>query len=367
VSAMLRADTSATSQSSEAPILAVRDLSKSFPARRDVIDVLRRRRPTLVAVDGVTFDLRAHQAIGIVGESGSGKSTVAKCIVRLHEPDAGTIIYRGADVRGARRKELARIRRAVQLIYQDPYASLNPLMSVEGAVAEPAEVHGLIPKTMTPRQYAAEVLDLVGLDSSIGRRRPNQLSGGQRQRVAIARAMAVQPEVLIADEPVSALDVSIQAQVLNVFEKLRAEQGVAIIMIAHQLPVVAMLADTILVMYLGRIVEAGPAHEVFGSPGHPYTVALLESQPGPHRRAERRRPVLEGEIPSPLRIPSGCRFRTRCPIAQPICSEVDPPPMVLPGGQRAWCHFADEVKVRGSSITDHGITTTGVTSGGRAQ
>jgi oligopeptide/dipeptide ABC transporter ATP-binding protein len=325
-------------------ILRVEGLEKSFPARRDVIDVLKRQRPKLLAVDGVSFELRSHQAIGIVGESGSGKSTVAKCLVRLLEPDSGSITFRSTDVRAARGKGLASIRRAMQLIYQDPYSSLNPLMTVEQAISEPARVHGLIPEGRSSLAYVTEILELVGLSSRIAGRRPSQLSGGQRQRVAIARAMAVRPEILIADEPVSALDVSIQAQVLNVFEKLRAEQGVAIIMIAHQLAVLAQLADSVLVMYLGRIVEAGPAEQVFGRPGHPYTVALLKSQPGRHRRSQRRQPALEGEIPSPLNIPSGCRFRTRCPMAQDICREVDPAPVDLGGGHLSWCHFADLVK-----------------------
>jgi oligopeptide/dipeptide ABC transporter ATP-binding protein len=327
-------------------ILSVQNLTKSFVGRRDAGEKLRREKPRLVAVDDVSFDLRAHQAIGVVGESGSGKSTIAKCVVRLLEPDSGAITYRMRDVLAAGPKELARIRRSMQLIYQDPYSSLNPLMSVENAVAEPAVVHGLIPEGRTSRQFAAEMLDLVGLAPSIGRRRPSQLSGGQRQRVAIARAMAVRPEVLIADEPVSALDVSIQAQVLNLFEQLRAEQGVAIIMIAHQLGVVAQLADTLLVMYLGRVVESGPAGRIFTAPGHPYTVGLLKSQPGRHRRDERRAPALEGEIPSPLNIPTGCRFRTRCPMAREICERVDPPAIDLGGGQLSWCHFATEVSDR---------------------
>jgi oligopeptide transport system ATP-binding protein len=333
------------------PILSVRNLSKAFVGRRDVSEKLRREKPRLVAVDDVSFDLRAHQAIGVVGESGSGKSTIAKCLVRLIEPDAGSITYRSTDVLAAGPKELSQIRRAMQLIYQDPYSSLNPLMSVEKAVAEPAEVHGLIPEGRSAGQFAAEMLELVGLAPSIGSRRPSQLSGGQRQRVAIARAMAIRPELLIADEPVSALDVSIQAQVLNLFEKLRAEQGVAIIMIAHQLGVVAQLADTLLVMYLFRIVESVPAQRIFSAPGHPYTAALLKSQPGPHRRGQRHGPALEGEIPSPLNIPSACRFRTRCPMAQDICAEVDPPPIDLGDGQKSWCHFAGDMIERSQAGT----------------
>jgi peptide/nickel transport system ATP-binding protein len=324
-------------------VLQVEGLSKSFDASRDVIDVIRRRRPKLIAVDGVSFDLKAHETVGIVGESGSGKSTLGKCLVRLHEPDTGSITFGGTDVLAAGGRELAAVRRAMQLIYQDPYSSLNPLMTVGEAVGEPASVHGLVASGQSGADYVSAMLDLVGLSPALASRRPSQLSGGQRQRVAIARAMAARPEVLIADEPVSALDVSIQAQILNVFDKLRLEEGVAVIFIAHQLSVVAHIAERVLVMYLGRIVESGPADRVFQSPRHPYTVALLRSQPGRHRRGARRRPALSGEIPSALDIPSGCRFRTRCPIAQEICKEVDPPPVETEAGHTSWCHFAEAV------------------------
>lgn len=323
------------------PVLTVESLSKTFRARRNALDVLQRRRPEVVAVDDVSLALAPHSTIGIVGESGSGKSTLAKCLVRLIEPDRGVVRFGNCDVLAARGEELAAVRRAMQLIYQDPYSSLNPLMSVGRAVSEPARVHGLIPPNQTADAYTTEMLEMVGLNREFAGRRPSQLSGGQRQRVAIARAMAVQPQVLVADEPVSALDVSVQAQVLNLFEKLRAEQGLAVIFIAHQLNVVAHVADVVMVMYLGRIVESGPAKRVFSNPGHPYTAALLKSQPG--RRRERRRPALQGEIPSAMDVPSGCRFRTRCPMAQEICTEIDPEPADFGGGHRAWCHFADQV------------------------
>ena len=327
----------------EAPILRVEGVAKRFPQARGLLDAARRRpQRELVAVDGVSFELRRNQTIGIVGESGSGKSTLAKCLVRLNEPDAGTVEFKSTDVLAAEKGDLARIRRSMQLVYQDPYSSLNPLISVGQAVAEPAVVHGLVGKGAAAREYAGEKLALVGLPASLAARRPTQLSGGQRQRVAIARAMSVDPEVLIADEPVSALDVSVQAQVLNLFEKLRAEQGVATVFIAHQLAVVAHVADVVLVMYLGRIVEAGPAREVFRQPGHPYTKALRRSQPGRSRRANRK-PALQGEIPSPLDVPSGCRFRSRCPLAQEICAEVDPAAVKLGSEHRSWCHFADQV------------------------
>jgi peptide/nickel transport system ATP-binding protein len=324
-------------------LLRVEGVSKAFAARRDLADVIRRRRHGLVALDGVSFELREHQALGVVGESGSGKSTLAKCLVRLEEPDSGTVTLGGRDVRAAGRKELASLRRSMQLIYQDPYSSLNPLMTVGQAVTEPAVVHGIIPDGQTRADWTREILNLVGLPASVASRRPSQLSGGQRQRVAIARAMAVRPTLLIADEPVSALDVSIQAQILNLFEKLRVEQGLAMIFISHQLGVVAHMADTIMVMYLGRVVETGPAREVFRRPAHPYTVGLLESQPGLHRRATATKAALKGEIPSPLNIPTGCRFRTRCPMAQEICKTVDPPAAQLGSGHLSWCHFPADV------------------------
>ena len=330
-------------------ILRVERLSKTFEARRDLRDIVHRRRRVLVAIDGVSFELRARQALGVVGESGSGKSTLAKCLVRLEEPDSGTVTLDGRDVRAARGAELASVRRSMQLIYQDPYSSLNPLMTVGQAISEPAVVHGIVPAGRTVDDWTSESLDLVGLPASISRRRPSQLSGGQRQRVAIARAMAVRPDLLIADEPVSALDVSIQAQILNLFARLRADQGLAMIFISHQLGVVAHMADVIMVMYLGRIVESGPAQTVFRHPAHPYTVGLLESQPGFHRRSQRRA-ALKGEIPSPLNIPSGCRFRTRCPMAQAICATVDPPQVELGTGHFSWCHFPSDVPAaRGGS------------------
>ncbi|WP_028922250.1 ABC transporter ATP-binding protein [Pseudonocardia acaciae] len=321
------------------PLLTVAGLAKSYPGRRDVVDVLRHRRPPrLVALDGVSLELGAREAVGIVGESGSGKSTLAKCLVRLVEPDGGTIRFGSRDVRAARGTELAGLRRRMQLIYQDPYSSLNPLMSVEQAVSEPAVVHGLL-AGRSANERVAELLDLVGLPAEIASRRPHQLSGGQRQRVAIARAMATSPRLLLADEAVSALDVSVQAQVLELFERLRAEQGVAMLFIAHQLAVVAQVCDRIVVMYLGRIVESGPTREVFRNPAHPYTEALLRSQPGRHRRSRDTEPALRGEPPSPMDIPSGCRFRTRCPMAREICAQVDPAPSVVGTGHTSWCHF----------------------------
>jgi oligopeptide/dipeptide ABC transporter ATP-binding protein len=321
-------------------LLRVDRLFKSFTVSARVARGARRRDASkLTALDGVSLELAPRQVVGIVGESGSGKSTLARCIVRLVEPDEGRITYRERDVLGARGGELMELRRAMQLIYQDPYSSLNPLMVVGEAIAEPAWVHDLIDRGGR-HAFAAERLRMVGLSPDLAARRPRELSGGQRQRVAIARAMAVQPEMLIADEALSALDVSAQAQILDLLRSLRANTGVGILLISHQLPVVAQIADVVLIMYLGRIVESGPAARVFSAPAHPYTAGLLAAQPGMHRRERRKVPALRGEIPSPLAIPSGCRFRTRCPRAESICAEVDPARVAVGHGHGAWCHFA---------------------------
>jgi oligopeptide/dipeptide ABC transporter ATP-binding protein len=324
-------------------ILDVGALTKWFDARRGIADtLLRRPTPRITAVDGVSFSMAPHQVVGVVGESGSGKSTLAKCLVRLIEPDGGTVRFRDQDVLSLRGKELKRVRRSMQMIFQDPYSTLNPMMSIRDAISEPAKVHGLIGSSERDA-YAHRLLDMVGLSAAHGERRPRELSGGQRQRVAIARAMAVEPELLIADEAVSALDVSIQAQILNLFAQLREEKGVAILFVAHQLSVVAHIADLVMVMYLGALVEAGPVEEIFSRAGHPYTMALIAAQPGKHTRRGNRTPALAGEMPSPSAIPSGCRFRTRCPFAQDICAEVDPPPRELGPAHWSKCHFAGEL------------------------
>jgi oligopeptide transport system ATP-binding protein len=327
---------------SEERLLTVRDLSKAFMLRRSMAGSERGESRRLVALDRVSLGVRTHEIVGVVGESGSGKSTLAKCLVRLVEPDAGGVEFQGRDVLALRGWELAQARRQMQMIYQDPYSSLNPLMSVGTAVAEPARVHRLSDRDRQA-EHVRHALEIVGLNPALASRRPRELSGGQRQRVAIARAMAVRPELLLADEAVSALDVSIQAQILNLFASLRDEHGVAIVFIAHNLSVVAHIADRVNVMYLGAIMESGPTAEVFATPGHPYTAALLSAQPGRHRRRQAAKPVLRSEIPSPLNIPSGCRFRTRCPLAQDICREQAPPDVDLGSGRVARCHFAHDV------------------------
>jgi oligopeptide transport system ATP-binding protein len=322
-------------------LLDVQGLGKKFDVRRTAGEVLRRSAANHVtAVSDASLSVAAHQVVGLVGESGSGKSTLAKCVVRLIEPDTGSVHIDGKDVLAAGGEELLQVRRSVQMIFQDPYSSLNPLMATGKAISEPASVHRLI--TSSERAaHAHRLLEMVGMSKEHADRRPRELSGGQRQRVAIARAMSVEPKLLIADEALSALDVSIQAQMLNLFAKLREEKGVAIFFIAHQLSVVAHMADIVMVMYLGALVETGPVDAMFSRPAHPYTRALLAAQPGKHRR--RGAPTLVGEIPSPTAIPSGCRFRTRCALAQEICTAVDPPAKELARGHWSKCHFADRV------------------------
>jgi oligopeptide/dipeptide ABC transporter ATP-binding protein len=319
------------------PLLEVRGLRKSFALPRTPSEVLRKPQ-RLVAVDGVSLAIDAGQTLAVVGESGSGKSTLASCIIRLLEPDEGTITFRGIDVLAATGDQQKDLRRRIQMVFQDPYSALNPRMTIGHAVVEPAVVHRLHPKHDRDR-LARELFETVGLSPRLMSRRPAALSGGQRQRATIARALAAQPEVLIADEAVSALDVSIQAQILNLLIDLQERLGLAIIFITHQLSLVGKLADSVAVMYRGRIVEQGPTESVFSNPAHPYTVALLEAQPGPHRKHVRRQTV-RGEAAAAVDLSRGCRFRDRCPLAQEVCERVDPPAVELAGGHEACCHFA---------------------------
>ena len=317
------------------PILAVEGLEKWFAVGRSLLAVLRRRPPERVlAVDGVSVHLLPNEVLGIVGESGSGKSTLARCLVALYRPDGGRIVFDGVDVTEARGQQRRDLHGRMQMIYQDPFTSLNPQMSIGAAVEEAGKVHG-----RAGEDFVGDLLELVGLPRSFAARRPRALSGGQRQRAAIARALAVQPEVLIADEAVSALDVSIQAQILNLFARLSDELGLAMIFIAHDLAVVSHVADRVAIMYLGRIVEEGPVDAVFRTPRHPYTRALLDAHPDPYALGalDETAPI-SGDIPSPLDIPSGCRFRTRCPYATDICETDDP--ALLPDGDphRVACH-----------------------------
>lgn len=327
----------------EGAILAVNGLSKSFAGRRSLLDMLHGApAPRLVALDDVSLSLGRNEVLGIVGESGSGKSTIARCIIRLERPDRGTISFDGQDVWHAEAAGLRQIRKDMQLIYQDPYGSLNPRMSIARAVSEPALVHGLIDRDGV-KPLVGDLLERVGLPPSVAELSPRALSGGQRQRVAIARALALKPRVIIADEAVSALDASIQAQILNLFSDLVRDLGLSMIFISHQLSVIAHLADRVAVMYLGRIVETGRTADVFSHPRHPYTEALLKAHPDLAPKASRQ-PALTGEIPSSYAIPAGCRFNTRCRHADARCFAADPPDSEFEAGHRAWCHVMPDLK-----------------------
>ena len=303
-------------------VLRVQDLVKTYPVRGGMSG----GRGTLTALDGVSLELRQGQTLGLVGESGSGKSTVAKLLVAVERPTSGSIEVLGRPMHALTGSALRRARRDIQLVFQDPYTSLDPRLTVADIVAEPLSIHpDLVPRRRRAARIA-ELLDMVGLASGFADRLPHQLSGGQRQRVGIARALALQPKILVLDEPVSALDMSVQAQIVNLLTDLRDELGLAYVFIAHDLGVVAHLSDHIAVMYLGRVVERGTHDEVFGTPAHPFTLALMSAipEPDPAARAEFGRRLLSGETPSPIALPSGCRFRTRCWRASEICSQIEP-------------------------------------------
>lgn len=318
-------------------LLSADRVVKTFQGRRRWHEALRRRpTPRLTAVDEVSLSIARHETVGLVGESGSGKTTFARCLIRLVEPDSGEIRFDGIDVRGASPDRLRDVRRRAQMVFQDPYTSLNPSFSVERTVGEPALVYRLVDRADVGRRVD-ELLDRVGLPTTVRPRRPRELSGGQRQRVAIARALAAGPELILADEAVSALDVSVQAQVLNLFEDLVRESGIAMLFISHQLAVIAHLTRSVAIMYLGRVVETGPTAEVFQRPRHPYTAALLAAHPSLEARG-RRAPALTGELPSPYRIPAGCRFNTRCAFAEERCFVEEPALESVGPGHRVACH-----------------------------
>ena len=320
-------------------LLSVRGLEKHFPVRSGV---LRRVIGHVRAVDGVDLEIQAGQTLGLVGESGSGKSTTARLVTRLIEPTRGQVVFAGADLASLSGAELRTARRRVQMVFQDPYASLSPRFTVAQIVSEPLQVHKLEGDDLTTR--VVELLDQVGLDASVVDRYPHEFSGGQRQRIAVARALALRPDLVVCDEPVSALDVSVQSQVINLLADLQAEQGLAYLFISHDLSVVRHVSDRIAVMYLGRVVEEGPAAAVHDAPTHPYTEALVSAVPVPNptRQRARRRIVLQGDVPSPLHPPAGCHFHPRCPHVLDICRTVDPPAFTLPDGGRVHCHLHTE-------------------------
>ena len=319
-------------------LLNVRNLVKNFEMRAN--SGIRKTKRIVQAVSDVSFDVKVGQTLGLVGESGSGKTTVGRSVLQLIQPTSGEVIFEGQDLTKMSFEQLREVRRQMQIVFQDPFASLDPKMTVGSSIAEPLVVQGV---AGNHQDKVAELLDLVGLAADHAKRFPHEFSGGQRQRVGLARALALDPKLIVLDEPVSALDVSIQAGVVNLFSDLQKRLGMSYIFIAHDLSVVRHIADHVAVMYLGKIVEIGDKDAVYRNPSHPYTKALLSAVPLPDPKVERSRHriMLEGDVPSPVNPPTGCRFRTRCWKATDLCAAEEPQLVVRPTGQQSACHFPE--------------------------